>query len=157
VEERIVRLLEQRGPQTGAELREALGSDGFTQWKACMLSERVSVRRVGRRYLRLDQRVEGYARLSPSILREFLTYSIAGLATEPEALQARTEELAAHIVAISEGKRKLVERIVSETGARLPTVRWSRETSSTAWATTRADLSTARATWSGAQTWTWSS
>jgi hypothetical protein len=120
VEERIVRLLEQRGPQTGAELREALGSDGFTQWKACMLSERVSVRRVGRRYLRLDQRVEGYARLSPSILREFLTYSIAGLATEPEALQARTEELAAHIVAISEGKRKLVERIVSETGARLP-------------------------------------
>ena len=119
MEERIVRLLEERGPQTGAELREALGNDGFAQWKTCMRSERVVVRRVGRRYLRLDQKVEGYARLSPSILREFLTYSVAGLAAQPAALQARTEQLAAHIAAISAGKLKLVERIVGEIGVRL--------------------------------------
>lgn len=120
MEEKIVRLLEERGPQTGAELREALGNDGFAHWKACMLSERVSVRRVGRRYLRLDQKVEGYARLSPSILREFLTYSVVGLVTRPEALQVKTEELAARIEAISVGKLRLVERIVREIGARLP-------------------------------------
>ena len=74
-------------PQTGAELREALGDDGFGQWKACMRSDRLAVRRVGRRYLRLDQKVEGYARLSPSILREFLTYSVVGLADDPAALE----------------------------------------------------------------------
>jgi hypothetical protein len=119
MEERIVRLLEERGPQTGAELREALGSDGFAQWKACMRSERVVVRRVGRRYLRLDEKVEGYARLSPSILREFLTYSVAGLVTQPRALQTRTEELAERIAAISRAKVKLVERIVGEIGERL--------------------------------------
>lgn len=119
MEKRIVRLIEERGPQTGAELREALGDDGFGQWKACMRSERLVVRRVGRRYLRLDQKVEGYARLSPSILREFLTYSVVGLAEDSAALAARTEELAARIGDISAAKLKLAERLVAEIGARV--------------------------------------
>jgi hypothetical protein len=119
VEEKIVRLLEERGPMTGAELREVLGDDGFSQWKACLNSERIAVRRVGRRYLRLDQRVEGYARLSPSMLREFLTYSVAGLACAPEALEARAVELSAHIAAISAAKLRLVERIATEIGTRV--------------------------------------
>jgi len=119
VEERIIRLLEERGPQTGAELREALGDDGFAQWKACMRSKRLAVRRVGRRYLRLDQRVEGYARLSPSILREFLTYSVVGSAEDPGALGARADQLAARIQDINTAKLKLAERFVSEIGARV--------------------------------------
>ena len=119
MEERIVRLLKERGPQTGAELREALGDDGFGQWKACMRSERIAVRRVGRRYLRLDQRVEGYARLSPSILREFLTYSVVGLTDDPMALEAKTEELAAHIRDISAAKLKLAQRLIGDIGTRL--------------------------------------
>jgi hypothetical protein len=119
VEERIVRLLEERGPQTGADLREALGDDGFGHWKACMRSDRLAVRRVGRRYLRLDQKVEGYARLSPSILREFLTYSVVGLADDPAALDAKTGELAARIREISAAKLKLAERFISEIGARV--------------------------------------
>jgi hypothetical protein len=119
VEERIVRLLEERGPQTGAELREALGDDGFSQWKACMRSERLLVKRVGRRYLRLDQKVEGYARLSPSILREFLTYSVVGVADDVSALDARAEGLAARIRDISAAKLRLAERFISEIGARV--------------------------------------
>jgi hypothetical protein len=104
---------------TGAELREVLGDAGFSQWKACMNSERIAVRRVGRRYLRLDQKVEGYARLSPSMLREFLTYSVAGLASAPEALEARAAELAAHIESISAAKLRLVKRIATEIGIRV--------------------------------------
>jgi hypothetical protein len=119
LEERIARLLKERGPQTGAELREALGDDGFGQWKACMRSDRLVVRRVGRRYLRLDQRVEGYARLSPSILREFLTYSAVGLADDPAALEAKTQGLAAHIRDISAAKLRLARRIIGDIGARL--------------------------------------
>ncbi len=79
-------MVEERGPLTGAELREALGDDGFGQWKACMRPRRLVVRRVGRRYLRMDRKVEGYARLSPSILREFLTYSVVGLPGDQAAL-----------------------------------------------------------------------
>jgi hypothetical protein len=119
VEERIVRLLEERGPQSGVELREALGDDGFSQWKACMRSDRIVVRRVGRRYLRLDQKVEGYARLSPSILREFLTYSMVGLRDDPTALSVRTAELAARIREISAAKLRLVRRIISDIGTQL--------------------------------------
>jgi hypothetical protein len=119
VKEQIVRLLDERGPQTGAGLRGALGNDGFGQWKACMRSERIAVRRVGRRYLRLDQRVEGYARLSPSILREFLTYSAVGLTDDPVALEAKTEELAAHIRDISAAKLKLAQRLIGDIGTRL--------------------------------------
>ena len=83
--ERIIDLLERTGPLTGAEIHKALGGEMFALWKACMLSPRLAIRRVGRRYLRLDRRVDGYARLSPSILREFLTYTVVGLADDPAA------------------------------------------------------------------------
>ncbi|NLV72812.1 MAG: hypothetical protein GXY46_09485 [Actinobacteria bacterium] len=119
MEERIVGLVAERGPQTGAELREALGEEGFAQWRACVRSDRLAIRRVGRRYLRLDQRVEGYARLSPSILREFLTYSVVGLADDPAPLEARTAALAAHIREISTAKHRLAERFIDEIGARV--------------------------------------
>jgi hypothetical protein len=119
VEEGVVRLLEERGPQTGGELREALGGDGFGLWKTCLRSKRIAVRRVGRRYLRLDQRVDGYARLSPSILREFLTYTVVGLETDPAALAAKTADLDAHIKEISAAKLRLAQRIIGDIGARL--------------------------------------
>jgi hypothetical protein len=119
VEDRIVRLLEERGPQTGAELRKAVGDDGFGQWKACMRSERLVVRRVGRRYLRLDQKVKGYARLSPSILREFLTYSVVGLVADPVGLEAKGRELDARIKEISAAKLRLAGRLMSDIGARV--------------------------------------
>jgi hypothetical protein len=119
VEERIVRLLGERGPVTGAELREALGDDGFGQWKTCMRSTRLAIRRVGRRYLRLDRKVEGYARLSPSILREFLTYTVVGLAADPGALDLRAKELDAHIRDITAAKMKMAQRIITDIGARL--------------------------------------
>jgi uncharacterized protein YceH (UPF0502 family) len=119
VENRIVRLLEDRGPLTGAELRMALGDDGFGQWKTCLRSSRIAVKRVGRRYLRLDQKVEGYARLSPSILREFLTYTVIGLANDPGALDRRAEALAARVKDISAGKLRLAQRIIGDIGARI--------------------------------------
>ncbi|OFW55870.1 MAG: hypothetical protein A2133_01155 [Actinobacteria bacterium RBG_16_64_13] len=119
MEEEIVRLLEEQGPLTGAELRAALGNDGFGQWKACMRSPKLEIRRVGRRYLRLDQKVEGYARLSPSILREFLTYSVVGLSDAPAALEARAGTLAARIGEITAAKFRLAQRIMSDIGGRL--------------------------------------
>ena len=114
----IVKLLRQRGPLTGAELRTLLGNDGFALWKTCKLSEHIEIRRVGRRYLRLDRRVQGYARLSPSIWREFLTYTVVGLAEDPVTLAERTEELAARIKAISAQKFRLAERTVSQACSR---------------------------------------
>ncbi len=121
LEARILALLEQQGPHTGGGIRDALfDAHPFEQWKTCALSPRLSIRRVGERYLRLDEKVEGYARLSPSILREFLTYSVVGLVDDPAALETKTQQLEASIRTISAGKRRLASRIVDEVVAKLP-------------------------------------
>lgn len=109
----LVRLIQARGPLTGAEIHEALGGESFVHWKTTRLAEDLAVRRVGTRYLRLDQRVEGYARLSPSILREFLTYSVVGLADDPESLEARAQQIAEHAREVTRAKLELARGIVT--------------------------------------------
>ena len=117
MQERIIDLVGRTGPWTGAEIHEALGGETFALWKACMLSPRLAIRRVGRRYIRLDRRVDGYARLSPSILREFLTYTVVGLADDPAAMDLRKNELQAHIKDVSRKKLELARRIVTDIAA----------------------------------------
>ncbi|MBN1890208.1 MAG: hypothetical protein JW850_19585 [Thermoflexales bacterium] len=117
MQERIIDLLEQTGPRTGAEIHKALGGERFALWKTCMLSPRLAIRRVGRRYVRLDRRVDGYARLSPSILREFLTYTVVGLADDPAAMDLWQKELEAHIKGVSRKKLELATRIMTDIAA----------------------------------------
>jgi hypothetical protein len=68
---------------------------------------------MGTQYLRLDRRVEGYARLSPSILREFLTYSVVGSTRDQAPIKKRAQELALHIEEVSRAKLELTYRLVS--------------------------------------------
>ena len=82
MEEAIVKLLEEHGPLTGQEISNALDADDLNLWRICKLSKTLAIRTVGTRYLRLDRRIEDFARISPSILREFLTYSVVGLSRE---------------------------------------------------------------------------
>lgn len=90
---KIIRLVEEKGPLTGSEIYDAVGGDGLVLWRACRLSKALSIRTLGRRYLRLDSRVEGFARLSPSIFREFLTYSVIGFAADPGPLTSKADHL----------------------------------------------------------------
>jgi hypothetical protein len=62
--------------------------------------------------MRLDQRVEGLARLSPSILREFLTYSVIGLASDPLAARGKADKILLHIEEVSKAKSQLAYSIV---------------------------------------------
>jgi hypothetical protein len=100
-------LLAMHGPCTGAELLGLTGWEVFPLWKACRTQPGVVARRVGRRFLRLDKGVEGYARLSPSIRREFLTYTIVGQAEQEEQIAARCLELQHEFVRISQYKRQV--------------------------------------------------
>jgi hypothetical protein len=119
MESRIVDRLERTGPLTGAALHEALGGEAFPLWRTCRLSPSLACRRVGRRYLRFDRRVDGYARLSPSILREFLTYTVVGLASDPIAIERRAAELEAHVREVSRRKLELATRILTDIVGRL--------------------------------------
>jgi len=113
VEEKIITVLKEKGPLTGAELLETLGEDALLLWRACKLSEQVAIQTIGCRYLRLDSKVDGFARLSPSILREFLTYSVLGLTRDQDSLVRKAHEVASHIKEVSRAKLELAKNIFS--------------------------------------------
>ena len=107
MEEEIINLLSARGPLTGSEIKKVIHGDHLLLWQTCKTSPPLQVKSVGVRYLRFDRQVNGFARLSPSILREFLTYSVIGLAEKPTHIEKRGEEILSHIVQVSRSKMEL--------------------------------------------------
>jgi hypothetical protein len=111
---RILELLDKQGPLTGKELYDRIPSDELTLWRGCNKSEEIILRKFGRRFLRLDKQVEGYARLSPSIKREFLTYTVAGLKKDYRKIEKKLESLHSEIKNISRQKLELAEDIIEK-------------------------------------------
>jgi hypothetical protein len=112
MEKRIIEIIKERGPLRGSELVRHMGEDVISVLRACRLSEALAVRIIGTRYMRLDRKIEGYARLSPSVLREFLTYSVVGLKSGKELLERKAAALQAYIEKISKTKFNLAFNIV---------------------------------------------
>jgi hypothetical protein len=114
LEKDIVALIKTKGPQTGLEIKKAIDADSLIVWKTCKASPRLRVRVLGKRYLRLDRHVDGLARLSPSILREFFTYSVVGLGNEPASLEKRCTEVIDRTHWISRFKLDLARQMVAD-------------------------------------------
>ena len=110
----IQRTLTEQGPLTGADLHAAIGGEVFGLWKTCRSSGQLVLRTIGHRYLRLDRTVEGFARLSPSILREFMTYTVVGAPAQAAAIEQAAEQLRSRTLAISRAKHRVAERFVAE-------------------------------------------
>ena len=113
IEKQILSLLEEKGPLTGSEIVDDTGGDGLLLWRTCKLSKKLSSVTIGKRYLRLDRRIEGFARLSPSIFREFLTYSVVGCSQEDASLTQKANRIASHIESVSRAKSELAYTVVS--------------------------------------------
>lgn len=126
MEKEIIELLKTNGPLTGLEIKGFIRGDNLLLWQTCKTSTHLRVKSVGRRYLRLDRRVNGFARLSPSILREFLTYSVVGLAGQPQLVDKRTREIYSRIVEVSRSKLELARSFVDAVKAQLGEP-WSQE------------------------------
>jgi len=124
MKEEIINLISTHGPLTGSEIKKFLSGDNLLLWQTCKTSSHLEVKSVGVRYLRFDRQVDGFARLSPSILREFLTYSVVGLSDKPLLIQKRGEEIFSHIVKVSRSKlelaRNLVEVVKAQVGDTWP-------------------------------------
>lgn len=116
----VLQLLRDAGPLTGAELVERSRMEPLPLWRLCTLTPEITSEHVGQRYLRLDRAVQGYARLSPSIRREFLTYTVLGVHGQDDAVRARAEALTAEAQQISRVKshtaRENMASIMSEVG-----------------------------------------
>ena len=119
MEENIIALIREKGPLTGSEILENTGADSLFLWKTCKGSCKLLICAIGTRYLRLDDRVEGLARLSPSILREFLTYSVIGLASDPLPAREKAAKILSHVEEVSKAKSQLAYSIVSSMANRL--------------------------------------
>ncbi len=116
----IMDILGRSGPLTGAELAAAGGfTDVLDLWRACH-APGIVLRRTGRRYMRLDSAVAGYARLSPSIRREFLTYTLVGLENQRAAIEIRAADLEKTATAVSREKLDLARESVCMALAALP-------------------------------------
>ncbi len=111
--DKIIDILKENGPQEGKNLIKKSGADSFKAWSFCNRHIDICIKIIGRRFLRLDKRVEGYARLSPSILREFLTYTVVGLSSDRKGIGLKAEGLRKRIDKISRSKLDLAKNIVS--------------------------------------------
>ena len=114
-EERVVAALTASGALTGAALVEKTGIDVLPLWQICRKGSGIRTEIVGRRYLRLDRNVEGYARLSPSIRREFLTYTFIALENQLEDLRHKTEGFRRATDGISLEKRDVARQSIVST------------------------------------------
>jgi len=119
MEKQILKLLEQSGPMTGAEVWEHVGGNGLLLWRACRLSHAIIMGTVGTRYLRLDRRVPGFGRLSPSIFREFLTYRVLGCTGQEDAVQEKCRRVESHIEKVSRAKLDLAYRTMTSLASHL--------------------------------------
>ncbi len=119
-EDKIVQILRMTGPLTGGELAARSRIDLFTLWRTCRTSSRISSRIAGRRFLRLDRNVPGYARLSPSIGREFTTYTVVGAAEDSGRVEQRAGELEEVTAEISREKYALARETIGSVLGSLP-------------------------------------
>lgn len=103
----IIDLLEKHGPLTGKEIIEKTNLNALRLWKICNNSPEIILKTIGKRYLRLDKQVEGWARLSPSIIREFYSYSVIGLERQIQEIIQKAELLQQEIIEISKRKYQL--------------------------------------------------
>lgn len=113
LESQVLHLIEKRGPLTGEEISKKLPGDDLALWRTCKSSKHLARIFVGTRYLRLDRRIKGYARLSPSILREFLTYTAVGLSRDLDGLRGKAEGIRSRISEVSRLKSELAYSMVS--------------------------------------------
>lgn len=110
---RILEQLDSRGPLSGKELIDATGLDEFIAWKTCYVDERITTKTIGTRYLRLDRQVEGFARLSPSIIREFYGYTVIGTKDNQAEILKRAQALHQEILQISQRKFDLAREVIA--------------------------------------------
>lgn len=112
-EKLILDILASRGPLTGKELRDESNIEELALWRICHSQQDILTTIIGRRYLRLDKDVEGYARLSPSIKREFLTYTVCGLNKDHRALVEKAQSLWLKTRQISREKREFARTVMA--------------------------------------------
>lgn len=116
----ILNIFKKDGPQTGWQLLDRSRLEALPLWQMLRRTPGVRFESVGKRFLRLDRDVEGYARLSPSIRREFLTYTVLGMEDQRTLIHTRVQILRQEIQRISRTKFNLAREAMASVAQALP-------------------------------------
>lgn len=117
---KIIRALVDHGPLTGNELLRAIGDvDKFELWRACFRYNTLQISSFARYYLRYDLKIDDYLRLSPSIIRDFLTYTLIALPHQRGELHRRQLILCNQHRDISVAKLRIVTELFAEINDRV--------------------------------------
>jgi hypothetical protein len=116
----VISVLADMEPQTGGELLEKTGMDPLALWQCCRRTPAISCQCIGKRYLRLDKNVQGFARLSPSIRREFLTYTVIGLEAQRAAIEAKAQSLLDATLKVTCSKKQIAQEAMQSIVQSLP-------------------------------------
>lgn len=115
IEARVVALIGDKGPQIGKELAAALPDIPVLKlWQACYTSEVFRVSHFASYYLRYDITREDQVRLSPSILRDFLSFTLFGLPGQRDQIIERQGTLANMHREISREKLSVAQLVMKQ-------------------------------------------
>ena len=95
IEKRVIQLIAEKGPLIGKELAQSMPDvPVLALWQACYRSQTFRVSHFASYYLRYDITREDQVRLSPSILRDFLSFTLFGLPGQRDQMIERQGTLA---------------------------------------------------------------
>ena len=113
IEARVIALVEENGPQIGKELAAALPDvPVLALWQACYRSDTFRVSHFASYYLRYDITRDDQVRLSPSILRDFMSFTLFGLPGQRDQMIERQGTLANMHREISREKISVAQQVM---------------------------------------------
>lgn len=121
VEAQITAFLSEHGPMIGKQLAERLPDiPMLALWQACYQSRTLHVSHFASYYLRFDITRDDQVRLSPSILRDFLSFSLFGLPGQRDQMIERQGTLSNMHREISREKIGLAQQVMKSLFLKLP-------------------------------------
>lgn len=115
IEARIEANLAEKGPRLGKELAADLHDvPHLALWQACYQSRKLHVSHFASYYLRFDITRDDQVRLSPSILRDFLSFTLFGLPGQRDKMIERQGTLSNMHREISREKLSIAQAVMKQ-------------------------------------------
>lgn len=119
--ESISEALGRHGPMLGSELcRHHPNVPYLPIWQACFSAPNIQISHFSRYYLRFDITRKDFVRLSPSILRDFLSFTLFSMPGQREKVIARQVGLSNHHREISIEKIRIAQMLMIDVMSAIP-------------------------------------
>ncbi|MEZ5946333.1 MAG: hypothetical protein R3C13_01580 [Hyphomonas sp.] len=115
IEAQVVKIISEKGPQLGMELAQELPDvPVLALWQACYRSRAFHISHFASYYLRFDITRDDQVRLSPSILRDFMSFTLFGLPGQREQMIERQGTLSNMHREISREKISVAQTVMKQ-------------------------------------------